>query len=278
MYLESQTAAAEINRAPTPAPTRRAVPLLRGGARSLEPLRPSLYGFVKRTLDVVLALVLLVLTAPLLLLAAALVKLTSRGPVFYSQTRMGLNGRPFTIYKVRTMYHDCERTSGARWSKPGDARIIPLGRFLRRTHMDELPQLWNILCGDMSLIGPRPERPEFLPQLEKALPHYRGRLRVRPGLTGLAQVQLPPDTDLNSARKKLAYDLWYVHKRGFWLDLRILLATGLHVFGIPAGAIRVLLCLPRAEPVERAYREMVPEPPAAPTTPIPGAAPVQVVL
>ena len=90
-------------------------------------------------------------------------------------------------------------------------------------------------------------------------------------------MQLPPDTDLNSARKKLAYDLWYVHKRGFWLDLRILLATGLHVFGIPAGAIRVLLCLPRAEPVERAYREMVPEPPAAPTTPIPGAAPVQVV-
>jgi lipopolysaccharide/colanic/teichoic acid biosynthesis glycosyltransferase len=275
MQLESSKA--EENKGPsTPVPLRRSVAVLRLGERGFEPLRPSLYGFVKRSLDIALALTLMVLTSPLLLLAALIVKLTSRGPIFYCQTRMGLNGKPFTIYKVRTMYHECEKVSGARWCKPGDSRIIPLGRLLRRTHLDELPQLWNILRGDMSLIGPRPERPEFLPQLEKALPRYRDRLHVRPGLTGLAQVQLPPDTDLNSARKKLAYDLWYVRKRGFWLDLRILIATGLHVVGVPAGAIRAMLGLPRAEPIERAYRELVAEPPSGPTTPVPSVARVQV--
>jgi lipopolysaccharide/colanic/teichoic acid biosynthesis glycosyltransferase len=235
----------------TPPPLRR--------LPSLAPVRSRrvLYGVFKRAFDLVLSIALLVLTAPLLLFAMLVVKLTSRGPVFYWQTRLGCGGRPFTIYKIRTMYHECEKVSGARWCKPGDPRIIPLGRLLRRLHLDELPQLWNILRGDMSLIGPRPERPEFLPQLERALPRYRERLDVRPGLTGFAQVQLPPDTDLNSARLKLAYDLFYVRRLSLLLDLRILIGTALHVVGLPWSAVRVLMRFPRTETVAAAYRDSV---------------------
>ena len=140
-------------------------------------------------------------------------KLTSRGPALYLQLRMGRNGKPFPIYKIRTMHYQCEKKSGAQWSTPGDSRILPLGRWLRRMHIDELPQLWNVIRGDMSLIGPRPERPEFVPQLEQAIAHYGQRLLLRPGVTGLAQVQLPADTDLNSVRTKLAYDLYYLRQR-----------------------------------------------------------------
>ena len=137
--------------------------------------------------------------------AAIVVKLTSRGPAFYTQIRLGQDGRAYAIYKLRTMTHDCEKLSGPQWSKKGDCRVTAVGRLLRRSHLDELPQLWNVLRGEMSLIGPRPERPEFVPRLERSLPHYRARLHVRPGVTGLAQVQLPPDTDLGSVRRKLAY-------------------------------------------------------------------------
>ena len=131
------------------------------------------------------------------------------------------DGRPFTLFKIRTMAHDCEKASGARWSTPGDPRITRVGAFLRKTHLDELPQLWNVLRGDMSLVGPRPERPEFTPLLEQVVPHYRDRLAVRPGVTGLAQVQLPADTDLDSVRRKLAYDLYYIRHLNGWLDLRL---------------------------------------------------------
>src|ERR1043165_8088430 len=165
------------------------------------------YELVKTLTDFGLAALLLVLTSPLVLLAAIAVKLTSTGPIFYSQTRVGRKGRPYAIYKIRTMYHNCEWQSGVCWSTKGDPRITPIGRFLRVTHIDELPQLWNVLRGEMSLVGPRPERPEFVPGLEKAIPHYRKRLSLRPGVTGLAQIQLPPDTDLDSVRIKLAYDL-----------------------------------------------------------------------
>jgi lipopolysaccharide/colanic/teichoic acid biosynthesis glycosyltransferase len=180
-----------------------------------------------------LALALLTLTAPVIALAALLVKLTSRGPVLYTQTRLGLNARHFTIYKLRSMTHECEKISGPKWCTESDPRVTRVGRFLRRCHIDELPQLWNILRGDMSLIGPRPERPEFLPQLEAALPGYRDRLLVRPGVSGLSQVQLPPDTDLASVRQKLCVDLYYVRHLGPWLDLRILGCTALKVFGVP---------------------------------------------
>jgi lipopolysaccharide/colanic/teichoic acid biosynthesis glycosyltransferase len=204
-------------------------------------LRRTWYVNGKTVLDVGLIVVLSVVALPVLLLTAVLVKLTSRGPVFYSQIRLGRDGRPFSIYKVRTMVHDCERSSGARWSQPGDPRVTPLGRVLRLTHLDELPQLWNILRGDMSLVGPRPERPEFVPVLEQAIPNYRARLQVRPGLTGLAQVQLPPDSDIAGVRRKVAHDLAYIRHFSCWLDLRILFCTTLHVFGIPCHRLCRLL-------------------------------------
>src|SRR4051794_11192947 len=144
---------------------------------------------IKPTLDLVMALVLLILTAPIMIAAMLLVRLSSRGPAIYSQRRLGLGGKVFTIFKIRTMYQDSEQHSGATWCLPGDPRVTPLGRALRFTHLDELPQLVNVLLGEMSLVGPRPERPEFLPKLERAFPDYRRRLAVRPGLTGLAQVQ-----------------------------------------------------------------------------------------
>jgi lipopolysaccharide/colanic/teichoic acid biosynthesis glycosyltransferase len=199
---------------------------------------------------------LLVLAAPIILLAAVLVKLTSRGPVFYTQTRLGLDGREYIIYKLRSMFHNCERHSGACWSTAGDPRITPVGRWLRRLHIDELPQLWNVLRGDMSLVGPRPERPEFIPHLEEALPLYRLRRAVAPGVTGLAQVQLPPDTDLESVRRKLAYDLYYVYNGNPWLDLQLLAATAIHVMGVPYSLIGKFLFLPRSEKVERVYQSL----------------------
>src|SRR5262249_22886336 len=149
----------------------------------------ALYGKVKGLSDCLLALIVLALTAPLIVLAAILVKLTSRGPVFYTQVRLWPCDTPFTIYKIRRMRHNCEQQSGAQWSKPGDSRITPVGKLLRKSHIDELPQLWNVLRGDMSLVGPRPERPEFVPQLVQSLGRYGERLLVRPGVSGLAQVQ-----------------------------------------------------------------------------------------
>jgi lipopolysaccharide/colanic/teichoic acid biosynthesis glycosyltransferase len=213
----------------------------------------GLYDWLKRAVDGSAALALMVLTAPLIGVAMLLVKMTSRGPAVYSQTRIGWQGRPFTIFKIRTMVHECESLTGVRWSLPGDSRITPVGRWLRRLHIDELPQLWNVLRGDMSLVGPRPERPEFVPRLEQALPRYRDRLAVRPGVTGLAQVQLPPDTDLRSVRSKLAYDLHYVRRLGLWLDVRIFGATALKVLHVPFAGIRWLFAFPSQEKIDEEY-------------------------
>jgi lipopolysaccharide/colanic/teichoic acid biosynthesis glycosyltransferase len=197
-----------------------------------------------------LSAVLLVAAVIPMAVIALLVKLTSRGPAIYSQTRVGRGGRPFRIYKFRTMWHECERHSGPRWCSQGDPRVTPLGRFLRWTHLDELPQLWNVVRGDMSLVGPRPERPEFTPMLERSLPRYRDRLHVRPGVTGLAQVHLPPDTDLASVRRKLTYDLYYVERRTLWLDLRLIASTALVMVFIPYGVAWRLLRIPGPEKVE----------------------------
>jgi lipopolysaccharide/colanic/teichoic acid biosynthesis glycosyltransferase len=213
--------------------------------------------FCKRPFDFVLSLVMLVAAAPVIAICVLLIRLTSRGPGLYKQERVGLNGRIFLIVKVRTMYHDCEGDSGPKWSQPGDPRVTPLGRFLRRTHLDELPQLWNVLKGEMSLVGPRPERPAFIPTLAQALPHYRQRLRVRPGVTGLAQVQLPSDSDLNSVRRKLAYDLHYAKQPSLWLDVRLLLATAGKVLGIPFRLTGAVLRLPRGPAVENMERSRV---------------------
>ncbi|MGF1580885.1 MAG: sugar transferase [Gemmataceae bacterium] len=211
--------------------------------------------FAKQTLDFILASLLLILLFPVILVAGLLIKLTSRGPIFFCQTRLGRFGKPFTIYKLRTMRHLCERDSGPQWSKPGDTRITWIGRILRGTHVDEFPQLLNVLRGEMSLVGPRPERPEFLPALEKAVPYYKQRLLVKPGITGLAQVQLPPDTDMNSVRRKLAYDLFYVSRRQVWLDLRLICCTAMQSLFIPRFLVGSVLRIPGGDKVERPYFE-----------------------
>jgi lipopolysaccharide/colanic/teichoic acid biosynthesis glycosyltransferase len=192
----------------------------------------------------VLAAVLLVMALPALAAAALLIKLTSPGPVVYCQSRLGRGGRPFTIYKLRTMRHNCEAVSGIRWATKGDGRITRVGRLLRATHVDELPQLVNVLRGDMSLVGPRPERPEIVAVLVRAIPDYSCRHAVRPGLTGLAQVQLPADTDLDGVRRKLALDLVYIRERTLWLDVRIGAGTLLKVAAVPFPLIRSVLGLP----------------------------------
>jgi lipopolysaccharide/colanic/teichoic acid biosynthesis glycosyltransferase len=204
---------------------------------------PGGYEVVKPWSEFLLALVLLLFASPLILLILVLVKLSSRGPAIYSQRRIGLGGRPFTIYKIRTMYEDSER-DGPTWSVPGDPRVTPIGSVLRLTHLDELPQLINVLMGEMSLVGPRPERPEFVEQLERDLPGYRRRLAVRPGVTGLAQVQQPPDTDLDSVRRKLNYDLCYVERIGPWLDARLIAGTALKCVGVRFTWIGWVLQLP----------------------------------
>jgi lipopolysaccharide/colanic/teichoic acid biosynthesis glycosyltransferase len=187
---------------------------------------------VKAAADVVLAAGLLVLTLPLTLGCILLVRLTSAGPAIYTQTRVGRGGRVFTLYKIRTMYHDCESLTGPRWSMPGDPRITPIGKVLRRLHLDELPQLLNVLKGDMSLVGPRPERPEIVKKLRHVVPGYDRRHAVKPGITGYAQIHLPPDSCIRSVKNKLIYDLFYIRNRGPRMELFILLATGLKLLGL----------------------------------------------
>lgn len=209
-----------------------------------------IYHHVKSILDFIAAAIILVLSSPFILISALLVRLTSHGPAFYTQMRLGLNGKPYVIYKLRSMYHDCEKQSGIKWCTFRDNRVTPVGRILRKSHIDELPQLWNVLRGEMSLIGPRPERPELVVSLEKALPRYRDRLLVKPGLTGLAQIQLPPDTDLESVRKKLVLDRVYVNRRSFWLDMRIYLGTIFYLVGMPFKKVQRYFALPATIKVE----------------------------
>jgi lipopolysaccharide/colanic/teichoic acid biosynthesis glycosyltransferase len=207
------------------------------------------YEPAKTALDVLLGLAIFIAACPIILLIAAAVKLTSAGPAFYSQTRVGKNGRHFRIYKIRTMYHNVEKSSGICWSVPGDRRITPLGRILRKTHLDELPQLINVLRLEMSLVGPRPERPELIPALEQVIPRYRERLRVRPGVTGLAQLRLPADVDTQSVRRKLAFDLHYIGTTSPWLDLRLVICTMLKMFGLPLSGVLRLSNIPDEDAV-----------------------------
>jgi lipopolysaccharide/colanic/teichoic acid biosynthesis glycosyltransferase len=188
-----------------------------------------------------LTICLSVIAAPLAALAMLVVKLTSRGPAIYSQTRIGLDGREFTIYKIRTMIHDCESLTGPRWCVPGDSRVTPIGRILRKLHIDELPQLVNVFRGDMSLVGPRPERPEFVEMLSREIDAYPERHCVLPGITGLAQLHLPPDVDVADVERKLVYDLDYTRRIGLWLDLRIIVATGLKLLAVPSKMIHALV-------------------------------------
>ena len=179
----------------------------------------------KRALDLYLSLLGLIASAPFLVLAAFLIKLTSSGPAIYTQNRVGRNGRIFRIYKLRTMRADAERGMGAVWASENDPRITPLGRILRKTHIDELPQLFNVLKGDMSIVGPRPERPEIVKDLRSAIVDYEKRLNVNPGITGLAQILHKYDETIADVKKKIKYDLLYIRKMCLWVEMRILAQT-----------------------------------------------------
>jgi sugar transferase (PEP-CTERM system associated) len=192
---------------------------------------------LKRALDILAALGILAVTWPFLLAAALAVKLQDGGPVLYRQDRVTLGGRVFRIAKLRTMLVDAEK-AGARWAAEGDPRVTAIGRFLRRTRLDELPQLFNVLRGDMALVGPRPERPEFIAELSAQLPLYHERHRVKAGLTGWAQVNYPYGASLDDARSKLSYDLYYVKNFNLLFDLRILLQTLRVVLWPGKGAVR----------------------------------------
>lgn len=178
---------------------------------------------LKRAADVGVSLLLLVLSLPLLLLAALLIWLEDRGPVFYCQWRSGLMGVPFRLLKLRTMRPSQHDSSS--WTQPGDCRITRIGHLLRRTRLDELPQLINVLRGEMSLIGPRPERPELEHQLEACIPHYRKRHWMPPGLSGWAQVCAPYASTLQEVELKLSYDLFYLRNWSTGLDLLIMVKT-----------------------------------------------------
>lgn len=178
----------------------------------------KLYSFVIGTLG-------LIVLSPFMLITALAVRLTSPGPMLYSQKRVGLNGRPFTVYKFRSMYVDAEARTGAVWAKKDDPRITPVGKWLRKLRLDELPQMWNVVRGDMSIVGPRPERPEFVELLNQQIPYYRQRLAVKPGITGWAQINHKyGDTQLD-AMIKLEYDLYYIKHLAPALDFYIIFHT-----------------------------------------------------
>tara|TARA_R110002095_G_scaffold94422_3_gene82424 strand:- start:274017 stop:274892 length:876 start_codon:yes stop_codon:yes gene_type:complete len=218
--------------------------------------------FLKRSLDIIVSFTMLILLSPLLLFLVVLVKLTSRGPAVFKQTRVGLNlrnqtksdrrkeqidlleldlssdrrvpgsdrrdetgyGMPFTLYKFRTMAVDAEK-DGAQFAVQGDPRVTRLGRFMRKTRLDELPQLWNVLKGEMTLVGPRPERPEFIEGLSKEIPNYINRLGLKPGLTGVAQILNGYDNNIEGFRRKVSLDLMYLQNCCFWNDMKILFRT-----------------------------------------------------
>lgn len=191
----------------------------------------------KRVFDLVIALAMFLVAMPVMLFVALAIRLSSPGPIFYGQVREGRNGRAFTMHKFRTMVVDAERSTGPVLASAADPRVTSIGRFLRARRLDELPQLWNVIRGDMSLVGPRPERPEFTAQFATELPDYRFREVVAPGLTGLAQVMGKYAT---TAQDKLRFDLFYIRNYSVWLDLQILLLTARAVLtsGTAAGVAR----------------------------------------
>ncbi|HYR41489.1 MAG TPA: exopolysaccharide biosynthesis polyprenyl glycosylphosphotransferase [Terriglobia bacterium] len=185
----------------------------------------KIYLGCKRAVDVLLAVLLLLIAAPLMALIAIVVKLETTGPAIFSQERVGLLGRRFIVYKFRSMRRDAERKTGPTWAKENDDRITRVGAFLRKSRFDELPQVWNVLCGDMSFIGPRPERPYFVDMLKSKIRYYDLRHYVKPGITGWAQVMYPYGASIEDAYHKLQYDLYYTKNISLRLDLLILLKT-----------------------------------------------------
>lgn len=209
----------------------------------------------KYVVDRVVGIVLLVPASLLIAVGWVLVKFTSRGPGFYRQTRVGVGGKTFELIKLRTMRVDAE-ASGVAWSSgKDDPRKTKIGNFLRKLHLDELPQLWNVACGHMALVGPRPERPEITMFLEQLIPGYHLRHNVKPGVTGLSQINIEPDTNVNITRRKQILDLRYIGRANHILDLRIMAATFLRMFGLKGQKVMEMMRL--AQRIEIADLEKV---------------------
>ncbi len=197
---------------------------------NLVEINKQIYEFAKRIFDIMAAVILGIPTLALIPLMTILIKSESPGPVFYRHARVGKNGKIFEIAKFRSMVKDAEK-NGARWADEKDERITNVGKILRKTRIDELPQLWNVLKGEMSFIGPRPERPEFIDELQKQIPHYAMRHLIKPGLTGWAQIKFPYGASVEDAMEKLQYDLYYIKNRSLVLDLAITARTIASVIG-----------------------------------------------
>lgn len=227
-----------------PAPDDPATQLPAGPSPSVPGHTAASIDPASRALNIVVAGLGLIIAAPVMLVIAILIKLTSRGPVFYTQTRIGLDtrnrsiigrghtkrvrdlgGKPFLIIKFRTMRVDAEQSTGAVWAAKADPRVTSIGKFLRQYRLDELPQLINVIRGDMNIVGPRPERPEIFARLRVEIPGYERRQRTLPGITGNAQINQEYDTSVESVRTKLLYDLHYVDNQSFWQDLWIMIRT-----------------------------------------------------
>lgn len=222
-------------------PTRRIDVSIPNPLDDFEPRERS--EFAARAFNFLLAIVLLIVVSPVMLITAVVIRLSSRGPVFYTQTRVGvdrrwarsralherrredLGGIPFTIYKFRSMRTDAEKNGEAVWAKQDDDRVTRVGRLIRKSRIDELPQLLNVLRGDMNIVGPRPERPSIFVRLREQIAEYPVRQRVKPGITGLAQVSNPYDRDLDDVRRKVYFDVEYMKSQSIWTDVRIMART-----------------------------------------------------
>ncbi|MBN1130560.1 MAG: sugar transferase [Chitinispirillaceae bacterium] len=186
---------------------------------------PGWQAQIKRLMDLTASALVLCIGSPLWLAVAAAIRLNSPGPVIYRQVRVGRNGRLFTVLKFRSMYQDAEKRTGPAWATENDPRITPVGRFIRKTRLDEIPQFWNVLKGEMSLVGPRPERPFFVEQLKTEIPWYVRRIKMKPGITGWAQVKHKYDASIEDVKQKVMYDLYYFENMSIVLDIKIILQT-----------------------------------------------------
>ena len=188
-------------------------------------LMPEWEKKLKRALDLFVSIIIIILTLPIFILTAIAIKLESKGPVFFTQDRCGMSGELFKIFKFRSMKNDAEKSTGPIWSQKGDPRITRVGKFIRKVRIDELPQMINVLKGEMSMVGPRPERPFFVEKLAEQIPYYKRRLKVRPGITGWAQVKHKYDESIEDVKIKLRYDLFYIENMSLRMDFKILFRT-----------------------------------------------------
>lgn len=188
-------------------------------------LMPEWEKKLKRVIDLIISLLILVLSAPITILTAIAIKIDSKGPVLFKQERLGQNGKPFNVLKFRSMIQDAEKNTGPVWSQKDDPRVTRMGKFVRKVRIDEIPQMFNVLKGEMSLVGPRPERAYFVEKLSKEIPYYKRRLKVRPGITGWAQIKHKYDESIEDVKLKIKYDLFYIENMSLRMDFKILLRT-----------------------------------------------------